>query len=100
MSAISRPEASVSMWPASTNSARLLVHHAPMTSATRMAAVIPTAIVSLLRWVPYDAWAWSALMLVLCPGRASGQVRELGSASFAVDQGRSRASVLSPGGRR
>ena len=47
MSAISRPEASVSMWPASTNSARLLVHHAPMTSATRMVAVIPNAIASL-----------------------------------------------------
>ncbi len=50
------------MWPASTNSARLLVHQAPITSATRMATVIPNAIASLVRWVPCGAWSWPALI--------------------------------------
>ncbi len=75
MSAISRPEASVSMWPASTNSARLLVHHAPMTSATRMVAVIANAIASLLRWVPCGAWSWPVLTLSLLAGRACRPMR-------------------------
>ena len=61
--AINNPEASVSMWPASTNSARLLVHQAPITSATRMETVIPNAIASLVRWVPCGAWSWPALII-------------------------------------
>ena len=57
---ISSPPASVSIWPASTKSARLPVTSAPTTSATKTVDVIAKAIPKRVRLAEATSWSWPA----------------------------------------